>query len=281
MKEYSASETIVTKQDQNSLIANYGINNLNSIFLNNNILTQDKDYLVQDDEVIFNTNLNESDEIKLNYNIKTNAPVIGYGSKNSGVINKFNSNVKLAENNKYFINISIDKDNYSWTFNSKRNPMFSDYKKILGDIGEFIEGFTEEYINDKIYENSLAVIDLIDTLANQDDSITNVTYEKDDDGMYTTKYKAVNNWVRYKTDIDLTLARYFGISYRYGSVTKEIGDIKIEKNTKLPYIDNLLDALKGKFQAADDIINGTNKVKSAVKGATNYSYESWDRDTTW
>ena len=157
--------------------------------------------------------------------------------------------------------------------------MFTSSKKIYEDIGEFIEGFTEEYINNKIYDNSLAVINLIDELKEND--VENVTYEIDEDGIYTSKYSAVSNWVRYKTDIDLTMARYFGISYRYGTELKEIGDIKIEKTTKLPYIDNLLEALKKKFDAADEIIKGVNVVASAVKAGTKYKYETWDRETTW
>jgi hypothetical protein len=118
-------------------------------------------------------------------------------------------------------------------------------------------------------------------LAALDTPVENVTYEIGEDGFYTTKYKAVQDWVRYKTDIDLTLARYFGISYHYGSELKNIGDIKIEKTTKLPYIDNLLDMLRKRFDEADKVIRGTNVVASAVKAGTQYKYDDWNRDTTW
>ena len=77
------------------------------------------------------------------------------------------------------------------------------------------------------------------------------------------------------------MARYYGISYRYGSIRKEVGDISIEKSTKLPYIDNLLDRLKDQFEEADKVIRGLNTVASAIKGGDNYSYEDWERTTNF
>lgn len=280
MKQYTIITEEKISKNKNSLLPNMDVVNLTSVFKNDELQQVNEDYLVENNEIVFNTNLNKDDTIKLVYDYNTNNNLINPGKSNSNsILTRFNSDIKLNDNNKYTIGIAIDKDVYEWSFNSKRNPMFSSSKKILEDIGEFIEGFTEEYINSKIYDNSLEVINLIDELKEND--IENVTYETDENGNYTTSYKAINNWVRYKTDIELTLAKYFGISYHYGSELKEIGDIKIEKTTKLPYIDNLLDALKRKFELADEAIRGKNSVKSAVKAGTTYKYDDWDRDTTW
>ena len=278
MKQYSVSETKVVTN--NRISSGYSLDNLTSVFLNGE-LQNEEDYSVKNGRVVFNTNLEPTDQVTFNFDIQTSKSLINPGKSNSNsVLTRFNSESnKLNENNKYTVCISIDKTDYKWSFNTKQNPMFTQNKKIFEDIGEFIEGFTEEYINNKIYDNSLAVIDLIDTLKEQD--VENVTYEQDEDGFYTTKYKAVQNWVRYKTDIDLTLARYFGISYHYGSELKNIGDIKIERTTKLPYIDNLLEMLKRKFDEADAAIRGVNVVASAVKAGNRYKYDDWDRDTTW
>ena len=169
----------------------------------------------------------------------------------------------------------------SWNFVSHLNPLFVSSKKIWEDIGEFIEGFTERYINSMIYRNSVEVIELIDDLANQEEAIENVTYEQDEYGEYTTTYRAVKNWVKSKTEIELVMARYYGISYRYGSVKKSVGDLEIEKSTKLPYIDDLLDRLKKQFDEADKVIKGLNIVASAVKASINYSYEDWERITNF
>lgn len=280
MKQYSVSS--YKRTNSNNITSDYDLSNLSSIFINEELKELNEDYLIKNDRVVFRDNLTQEDNITLNYNIDTKNNVINPGKSNSNsVLTRFNSDIKLNENNKYYIGISIDKNIYKWQFNTKQNPMFTTAKKIYEDIGEFIDGFTEEYINNKIYDNSLAVIDLIDELASQETPVENVTYEQDENGFYTTKYKAVHNWVRYKTDIDLTLARYFGISYNYGSQLKEIGDIKIEKTVKLPYIDNLLDMLRKQFDEADKVIRGTNIVSSAVKAGTRYKYDDWDRETTW
>lgn len=279
MKQYSVTESKTIKN--NRISSDYGLDNITSIFLDEELLTENEDYLVKNNKVVF-ADLPDNSNLTVIHNINTAKRLINPGKSNSNsVLTRFNSDVKLNENNKYRIGIAIDKDMYEWEFNSKQNPMFTTAKKIYEDIGEFIDGFTEEYINSKIYDNSLAVIDLIDTLAAQETPVENVTYEKDADGLYTTKYKAVNNWVRYKTDIDLTLARYFGISYHYGSELKNIGDIKIERTTKLPYIDNLLDMLRKQWDEADKVIRGTNVVVSAIKAGTKYKYDDWDRETTW
>lgn len=279
MKQYSVTESKTIKN--NRISSDYGLDNITSIFLDEELLAENEDYLVKNNKVVF-ADLPDNSNLTVIHNINTAKRLINPGKSNSNsILTRFNSDVKLNENNKYRIGIAIDKDMYEWEFNSKQNPMFTTAKKIYEDIGEFIDGFTEEYINSKIYDNSLAVIDLIDTLAAQETPVENVTYEKDADGLYTTKYKAVNNWVRYKTDIDLTLARYFGISYHYGSELKNIGDIKIERTTKLPYIDNLLDMLRKQWDEADKVIRGTNVVVSAIKAGTKYKYDDWDRETTW
>lgn len=279
MKEYSVTEQRIVKNEQKFTLEQNS--KVNSILLNGVLLEKDKDYSIKNDIISFTKPLSENDEVIFHNTVNTNKRLISPGKLSNSLYSRFTHNPTLNENNKYRIGIAIDKDMYEWEFNSRQNPMFTTAKKIYEDIGEFIDGFTEEYINAKIYDNSVAVIDLIDTLAAQETPVENVTYEQDDDGFYTTKYKAVNNWVRYKTDIDLTLARYFGISYHYGSELKNIGDIKIEKATKLPYIDNLLDMLRKQWDEADKVIRGTNVVASAIKAGTRYKYDDWNRDTTW
>lgn len=279
MKEYSVTEQRIVKNEQKFTLEQNS--KVNSILLNGVLLEKDKDYSIKNDIISFTKPLSENDEVIFHNTVNTNKRLISPGKLSNSLYSRFTHNPTLNENNKYRIGIAIDKDMYEWEFNSRQNPMFTTAKKIYEDIGEFIDGFTEEYINAKIYDNSVAVMDLIDTLAAQETPVENVTYEQDDDGFYTTKYKAVNNWVRYKTDIDLTLARYFGISYHYGSELKNIGDIKIEKATKLPYIDNLLDMLRKQWDEADKVIRGTNVVASAIKAGTRYKYDDWNRDTTW
>ena len=291
MKQYSINETYTASNEQRIFnIEKPFINDTISVFVNGSLksLGEDKDYLTVQDtgKVIFNKPLSEGDIVSIISTIasnKINLEIVSSGKadKPTALYKKYGTVKRLKENNKYEVQICIDKEIFKWNFVSKLNPLLTTSKKIWEDIGEFIEGFTEEYINSMIYNNSVEVIELIDELANQQEAVENVTYEKDDDGNYTTSYRAVKNWVRFKTEIELIYARYYGISYRYGTVRKEVGDISIEKDTKLPYIDNLLDRIKDQFEEADNTIRGLNIVVSGVKGINNYSYEDWKRETNF
>lgn len=291
MRKYSVNEKFTATQGQQVFnVEKPFINDTISIFVNGMLQTlgEDEDYLTVQDtgKVIFHNPLNEGDIVSVISNVasqKINLEIVSSGKadKPNALYKKYGTVKRLKGNNKYEVQICIGKDIFKWSFVSKLSPLFVSSKKVWEDIGEFIEGFTEEYINSMIYRNSVEVIELIDELANADEAVENVTYEVDGDGNYTTPNRAVKNWVRYKTEIALIMARYYGISYRYGSVRKEIGDISIEKSTKLPYIDNLLDGLKDQFQEADNTIRGINIVASGVKAINNYSYEDWARETNF
>lgn len=291
MRKYSINEKYIASQDQRSFnVEKPFINDTISVFVNGNLQTlgENNDYLTVQDtgKVIFNNPLDEGDIVSIISNIaskRINLEIVSSGraDKPNALYKKYGTVKRLKENNKYEVQICLDKELYKWNFVTKLNPLFVSSKKIWEDIGEFIEGFTEEYINSMIYRNSVEVIELIDELANSEEAIENVTYETDNDGNYTTTYRAIKNWVRYKTEVELVMARYYGISYRYGTVRKEVGDISIEKSTKLPYIDNLLDRIKDQFEEADNTIRGINIVASGVKAITNYSYDDWARETNF
>ena len=291
MRKYSVNENYVASNGQQVFnIEKPFVNDTISVFVNGilQILGEDKDYLTVQDtgKVIFNNPLSEGDIVSVISTVasnKINLEIIspGKADKPNALYKKYGTVKRFKPNNVYEVQLCLDKDIIKWNFISHLNPLFVSSKKIWEDIGEFIEGFTERYINSMIYRNSVEVIELIDELANQEEAIENVTYKINEDGDYTTTYRAVKNWVKFKTEIELVMARYYGISYRYGSIRKEIGDISIEKSTKLPYIDNLLDRLKDQFEEADKVIRGLNTVASAIKGGDNYSYEDWERTTNF
>ena len=291
MRKYSVNENYVASNEQQVFnIEKPFVNDTISVFVNGvlQVLGEDKDYLTVQDtgKVIFNKPLSEGDIVSVISTVasnKINLEIISSGKadKPNALYKKYGTVKRLKPNNVYEVHLCLDKDIIKWNFVSHLNPLFVSSKKIWEDIGEFIEGFTERYINSMLYRNSVEVIELIDELANQEEAVENVTYEINEDGDYTTAYRAIKNWVKFKTEIELVMARYYGISYRYGSIRKEVGDISIEKSTKLPYIDNLLDRLKDQFEEADKVIRGLNTVASAIKGGDNYSYEDWERTTNF
>ena len=291
MRKYSVNENYVASNEQQVFnIEKPFVNDTISVFVNGvlQVLGEDKDYLTVQDtgKVIFNKPLSEGDIVSVISTVasnKINLEIVSSGKadKPNALYKKYGTVKRLKPNNVYEVQLCLDKDIIKWNFVSHLNPLFVSSKKIWEDIGEFIEGFTERYINSMLYRNSVEVIELIDELANQEEAVENVTYETNENGDYTTAYRAVKNWVKFKTEIELVMARYYGISYRYGSIRKEVGDISIEKSTKLPYIDNLLDRLKDQFEEADKVIRGLNTVASAIKGGDNYSYEDWERTTNF
>lgn len=291
MKQYSINENYIATQGQQVFsIEKPFVNDTITIFVNGRLqsLGEDKDYLTIQDtgKVIFHRPLAEGDVVSMITNVSTdkiNLEIVSTGKadKPNALFKKYGAVKRFKQNNKYEVQMCIGTEIFTWHFISKLNPLFVSSKKIWEDIGEFIEGFTEEYIHSMIYRNSVEAIELIDELANQDEAVENVTYEKDADGIYTTTSRVLKNWVRFKTEIELIYARYYGISYRYGSIKKEIGDISIQKDTKLPYIDNLLARIKDQWEEADASIRGVNIVASAVKAGTNYSYDDWARETNF
>lgn len=292
MKSYSMNENYIASEGQQVFQSEKPfINATLAVFLNGNLQTygEDKDYVTVQDtgRVIFNNPLSAGDAVAMISTVATERISMeivspGRSDKPTTLFRKYGTAQRFKSNNKYTINLMIDKEPVTWSFISHLNPMFTTSRKVWEDIGEFIEGFTEEYINSKIFQNSIDVIELIDELATQDNPIENVTYSTDHKtGDYIADNKAIKNWVRYKTEIDLVYARYYGISYRYGSVRKEVGDISIEKSTKLPYIDQLLGRLKDYFDEADKAIRGLNTVASAVKAINDYKYDNWARETNF
>lgn len=291
MKKYFINETYSALQDQQVFnIEKPFINDAISVFVNGSLqqFGENKDYVTSQDsgKIIFQNPLELGDVVSIISNVasrRLNLEVIspGRADKPSALYKKYGAVKRLKLNNKYEVCICIKKDIFRWNFVTKLSPFFSSVKKILEDIGEFIDGYTEEYITSMLYRNSVEVITLIDELAEQEDPVENVTYTVDNDGNYTGSHSAIQDWVKYKTEMDLIYARYYGISLRYGSIKKSLGDISIERNTKLPYIDQLLDRIKDLWQDADDKIRGVNVVAYGVKGITNYSYDDWARTTNF
>jgi hypothetical protein len=284
MTSYTINENyIATDLQQEFSLKGSFTNDCIEVYLNDLLQvfgeTQNYTTIPEEGVVVFNAPLRAGDFVSIANNIENNDNVEIVSSLNvdrpNSVFKKYNATAnKFKFNNKYTISIKIGAEEFHWEFNTRMTPAFSTVKKVLEDCGEFLRGFTEEYIGAIIHRNSVEVVDLINELANAADAISNVTVQQDNEGYYTTEYKAVNNWVKFKTEIDLIYARYYGVSLNYGSVTKSIGDINIEKSTDLPLIDELLKRLQRQFDLADQTIRnaGVGFFGSAVKGATRFQY---------
>lgn len=249
----------------------------------------EEDYITKPDEgfIIFTQPLNTDDMVLIESKEDT-TKVLSYGKRDTtnAIFQRFNSIAKLNFNNRYKVRITIDNEPIEWSFSSVLTPYWTTIKKIQEDIGEFIPGFTDEYIASMIHRNSLELLHRIQEAEEgsseglNESAVESTTTNVD--GEYESKSRLVNNWVRYKTEIDLIYARYFGISFKYGAKEKSIGDIKIRDERKLPYIDNLLDKLNGYLKDTENAIFGSmNFAATFQKGSTKYDYETVARTVSW
>lgn len=284
MKSFETTEiTQVSKGSKNIYTSTTnGQDSILSVFVNDELF---EDYTIEDNKIKLENNLEEDSEVIINKRITTpsfgNIISPGKTNKSQSIFNKYSDTKYLLPNNKYIFEVNIDDSPISSVFISKLIPMFITTDSVFKEIGEFIEGYTKQDVSERIHNYSKQLIDLIDELANQDDAVTNVTYTVDEDGNYTFSNKTVaKNYVLANVAIDLIYARYLGISYRYGTIKKQIGDIDIEKTTKLPYVDTLLTKYKALLENAESIISGKTIAASAVRAGTN-TYDDWARDTTF
>ena len=277
MGRYSIIKKINAEKDQTNyaLETPLEIQGVADVFINGEI-QEDTQYSFDTDTKIISLNYSflGGEEISVRYSLLNDQKVepVSFGShdKTIALYKRYGTEQRLKLNNRYTISLYIRKEMLEFNFTTILSPLFSSVKAIREDIGEFIEDYTDTYIISKIHEMSYECIDLIDALA--EDGTTAVTYTKNADGTYTAGSKTITQWVTYKTQIELILAKYYGISARYGSYSKQLGDLKIESSNKLPYIDQILKRLESKFNGADSIIKANYGIKAFVKAAnTGYS----------
>lgn len=283
MQNYSIKENYIATEGQKVFVLDRPfVDGTIDVYLNGALQSfgTQLDYVTLPDNgrIIFNKELASGDLVAVSLNEQVDnisMTVLSYGSKDTAnaLFKRFTSVQKLNFNNRYKISIRIDDKEIEWQFVTRLTPLFTTTKKVLEDIGEFIQGFTEEYISSIIHRHSWDIITRINEATENNDEVNAEILQDGTTKEYTTTTKAVHNWVRIKTEIDLIYARYYGMSYNYGSVSKTIGDISIEKSSKLPYIDELLKRLKNQEAAAEQaIFGGANFIGGYVKGSTSYEY---------
>lgn len=173
----------------------------------------------------------------------------------------FSKDEKIKYNNQYTYKLTINEKEYNINFESKYNPYYSNVKKIRADLGYASGKFTDKEIAKLIYFHSKEIYKILKE-NNLLDELRKNTLAQD--------------IARYRTDIDLCWLLYYGMSFTYGDISKEIGTMKIEKKTNIPDIyiiskrfEFLLNQAESKLnlQASDGIkISSYTDYKSEVQG---------------
>ena len=220
-----------------------------------------KDYYIYDNFIIFAEPLEVGSMIKITDEVNVTKIITKNSYNKNALFNVYSSEQKFKYNNKYTFTLNVNEEEHTISFGTQYDPFYCSISKIRSDMGSMINGVTDNQIAKLIYEHSKEVF------------ITMTNNSKTEDLTDIEKKQYIQNIVRYKTDIDLCWLLYYAVSGKYGTITKQIGTIEIEKTTKLPYIETMLKRFQGELQELENQLNdGTNTVVSFVKaGDTSYT----------
>lgn len=206
----------------------------------NGIEMYDTDFEVIDPKTIkLNIDIYEGDLLKIKcQKIKIDYTIIG---DHNAVIKRYdNSKETLKKNSFYDVNLMIGGKSFSLSFSSRIDKYYNN-KNIIKEDCLMLDDYLDDYkIDNRIYQNSKEIDFKISAL-DKYNNMSNPPYE-------------IQQWVRYKTDVDLINSIYLRISSEIGSEQKEYGTTNIRKEIKLPELELMLQEFKAKFKEYDDLI---------------------------
>lgn len=231
---------------------------VNGVELKNNI-----DYYIDvNNNMLLVNPLNVGDKLEIHDTISGEHPIVTKNSYNPNALVKlFSADQKFKYNQEYSFSLSIEDEGevktFTQTFQSQYDPYYSNIKNIRLDTGDLLDGVTDAQIAKLVYKWSKDAYTILD----DDNRLEEIT-----------TYKYVQNYVRYKADIDLCYAIYVTISGKYGTIIKEIGNVKVQREIKLPYIEQMIARFRELLKPNEELLLGDDSmVVSFVKGsATEY-----------
>lgn len=237
------------------------------ITVNNKSLIENNDYFIEGRELFLSIPLLVGDKIIIKDSISNDVKVITKNSySNNALFKYYSSNTKFKNNQKYTFALAFNKDKHSFSFMSKYDPFYSPIDKIRMDTGDLLNSVSDSHIAKIIHNNSKIALEKLEVAIEAGNKESTVltkipTYVKD--------------YVRYKTNIDFCYSIYLSMSGKIGTVSKTIGDIKIDTTYKIPYLGDMLSRFKELLAPNQDLLNSgavsTSTVASFVK-AQNTTY---------
>jgi hypothetical protein len=135
------------------------------------------------------------------------------------------------------------------------------------ELGGLADSFTNDQINFVLYQNSKAGFELYKSRS--DYSIANAIPT------------SLKDWVRYKTCVDLIYAIYLEISGNAGRQMKIIGPMQVDKEIKIPYINDMLKKFQKALDDADVKLREAQRVLAFVKAGTSYTFPQSGRGSAF
>lgn len=237
------------------------------LYINEEKAFEGVDYNIDEDGgILFPNKLNIGDILYMKHRPKEDVEKVFTKSpyNNKAIFHAFSKDTNLKFNHKYVMECYVrdidneDDNNYlkfTNTFVAKYNPYYSSVKKIRSDTGTLLGEVEDDVIARLIYSNSKEANEIA----------ADGTF---DDGV--PGY--AKNYVRYKTDIDICVAVYLSICGIAGERAKTLSDIKIERNVKIPYLEDMLKRFRELLKPNEDALIGPKVVASSFVKAKKYPY---------
>lgn len=188
--------------------------------------------------------------------VQTTTNMLVTGNYKNVLFKQYGSDQRLLYNQRYTINIEDDPINVNLSFTSRYDPLYCSAKLVREDVSPVVT-LPEDDINFIIYTNSLKI--LTETKGNGDlnyDMPTPYILSKPASIPYNIQMR-----VRYMSDIDILYAVYMKMTGQYGSFSKKLGNMSIDRQVRIPYLKDFLSVMRQKLAQYE-----TMRVASAVKG---------------
>lgn len=214
------------------------------------------DYQEIDEKFIeFNYELQEGDLVTLATSTLDKSLGIDVVGVRNALFPLYGSGDRLKNNQLYEINLMVNGKKINWKFSSRFSPMHSNAQVVRLVTGNLLSEVTDEQINGIIYHNSKEIVAVLAAL--------------DEENSTTTAIGSVHKeWVKFKTCLDLVNAIYLTISGQKGSISKSIGQLRIEKSIELPYLSDMLKYFQEQFKKYDMSVTKPIISRNFVKAGT-------------
>jgi hypothetical protein len=183
------------------------------------------------------------------------------------IFKRYGASLRFKNNNMYTGQINIPGvDNIEIKFTSRYSPFYCTNKSVKNDIDHLVT-IPDDDINYLIYEHSYRT--LIKLKGNGDET-TDLPTPTELSNPKTIPYN-IQQYVRYSVEYDIIYNAWLKMSKDYGSVSKKLAELVIEKNVKLPDLDDYLRGIKEKLSQFK--LSGVgNAISTFIKGNTASAY---------
>lgn len=180
------------------------------------------------------------------------------------MIERFGSEVRLQENQQYTVTLTVKgRPLQVVSFTSRYNPLFSTARMIRSDFRDLFSTYTDDDINRLIHDNSKMAIEIAASGA----AGVSINTEEADGIPYAAK-----QYVRYKTELDLATDLFMTLTTQNGQQDKSLGEMRIMKQTTIPYLDSILKTLQSRLDSWEMQLIGMRAAPSSAVRAGSTTY---------